>query len=177
MFLTSCVGISFPTTVPTAGPITSLMTHGQTTELEVLTTNQTATKAFAATTIEQGHTSAQPTTNQPVTTITSQTTGTICTQNMTTSASQDLLGCGPPPVIAHAWVTEWTGNLTTVGSTATYACKNGYSYLSGNATIECLPSLEWSELPTCHRKFFFNILIGWVSTLLQTVPLYILYDL
>ncbi len=45
--------------------------------------------------------------------------------------------CGPAPSVAHA-----THHNT--GTAATYTCDQGYELASGEATIICLESGEWS---------------------------------
>ena len=50
-----------------------------------------------------------------------------------------------------------TASTTTLDSTATYSCNNGYT-LSGSATRNCQADATWSSTePTCTRKYAISI--------------------
>ena len=58
--------------------------------------------------------------------------------------------CGGLPSPANGQVAT---SITTLGSTATYSCNNGYT-LSGSAMRNCLTDATWSGTePTCSRKY------------------------
>lgn len=54
--------------------------------------------------------------------------------------------------IANAVGVSAGANNHEVGSTLMFECIGGYE-ASANMEVECLPTLEWSQQPTCESKF------------------------
>ncbi|CAL1543396.1 unnamed protein product, partial [Lymnaea stagnalis] len=55
--------------------------------------------------------------------------------------------CGAAPLISYGFVETSTG--VDFGSKITYACFNGYK-LSGNGSVSCLATGNWSTIPSCN---------------------------
>ncbi|XP_052796464.1 sushi, von Willebrand factor type A, EGF and pentraxin domain-containing protein 1-like [Mya arenaria] len=105
----------------------------------------------AAPTLNQGHVTSNATTFPSSTTYTCEP-GYILSGNSTIQclssgqwssmrASCKPVDCHAPPTLNHGHVTS---NATTFPSSTTYTCEPGY-ILSGNSTIQCLSSGQWSS--------------------------------
>ena len=57
--------------------------------------------------------------------------------------------CPPPANLGNGYLNFVSG--TTGGSTATYACNDGYMMVGSSESI-CLEDRKWSTLPTCQGK-------------------------